>query len=222
MVLRDRVPRSTNSNPGHRILVDGVTGSGESTAAQPFAARTRSPSHSPTSSPGRGIGSRSPRMSSVGSLWQSRHRTAGSLTPRTARGSTSSGALRVIDEQASAKCTAAEKRRHRGAVRGGLDLSARLLEDMLTNDALRVALLAATENALPWLEWLPEGDRAEFLPSFVRTVRACGDTGYYQPLERLLGEWEASAQIQHDPGLRELLEADRGTDEGVKLKRPQK
>jgi len=37
------VPRSTNSNPGHRILVYGVTGSGKSTAAQLIAARTLLP-----------------------------------------------------------------------------------------------------------------------------------------------------------------------------------
>jgi hypothetical protein len=40
VAYRDRVPRSTNSNPGGRILVSGVTGSGKSTAAQRIAART--------------------------------------------------------------------------------------------------------------------------------------------------------------------------------------
>jgi adenylate kinase family enzyme len=40
VAYRDRVPRSTNSNPGRRILVYGVTGSGKSTAAQRIAART--------------------------------------------------------------------------------------------------------------------------------------------------------------------------------------
>ena len=43
MAYRDRVPRSTNSNPGQRILVYGVTGSGKSTAAQRIAARTLLP-----------------------------------------------------------------------------------------------------------------------------------------------------------------------------------
>lgn len=43
MAYRDEVPRSTNSNPGHRILVYGVTGSGKSTAAQLIAARTLLP-----------------------------------------------------------------------------------------------------------------------------------------------------------------------------------
>ena len=43
MAYRDRVPRSTHSNPGHRILVYGVTGSGKSTAAQLIAARTLLP-----------------------------------------------------------------------------------------------------------------------------------------------------------------------------------
>ena len=43
MAYRDRVPRSTNSSPGHRILVYGVTGSGKSTAAQRIAARTLLP-----------------------------------------------------------------------------------------------------------------------------------------------------------------------------------
>ena len=37
------MPRSTHSNPGHRILVYGVTGSGKSTAAQLIAARTLLP-----------------------------------------------------------------------------------------------------------------------------------------------------------------------------------
>ena len=43
MAYRDRVSRSTNSSPGHRILVYGVTGSGKSTAAQRIAARTLLP-----------------------------------------------------------------------------------------------------------------------------------------------------------------------------------
>lgn len=43
MAYRDQVPRSTNSNPGRRILVYGVTGSGKSTAALRIAARTRLP-----------------------------------------------------------------------------------------------------------------------------------------------------------------------------------
>lgn len=40
---RDRVPLATNSDPGQRILVYGVTGSGKSTAAQRIADRTRLP-----------------------------------------------------------------------------------------------------------------------------------------------------------------------------------
>jgi len=43
VAYRDRVPRSTNSNQGQRILVYGVTGSGKSTAAQRIAARTLLP-----------------------------------------------------------------------------------------------------------------------------------------------------------------------------------
>jgi adenylate kinase family enzyme len=40
LAYRDRVPRSTSSSLGRRILVYGVTGSGKSTAARRIAART--------------------------------------------------------------------------------------------------------------------------------------------------------------------------------------
>jgi adenylate kinase family enzyme len=43
VAYRDRVPRAKKSNPGRRILVYGVTGSGKSTAAQRIAARTLLP-----------------------------------------------------------------------------------------------------------------------------------------------------------------------------------
>ena len=43
VAYRDRVPRAKKSNPGRRILVYGVTGSGKSTAARRIAARTRLP-----------------------------------------------------------------------------------------------------------------------------------------------------------------------------------
>jgi len=43
VAYRDRVPQATSSNPGRRILVYGVTGSGKCTAAQRIAARTRLP-----------------------------------------------------------------------------------------------------------------------------------------------------------------------------------
>ena len=110
--------------------------------------------------------------------------------------------------------------RRDSAVRGGLDLSVRLLAQIMTDAELSAALLRSTEAALPWLEWLTPQDRAEFLPEFVRTAKACGDTKYYAPLARLLDEWEASAQIAHDPELRDLLTADRGEDDPVVLSRP--
>jgi hypothetical protein len=43
VAYRGRVPRASDFNPGRRILVYGVTGSGKSTAAQRIAARTRLP-----------------------------------------------------------------------------------------------------------------------------------------------------------------------------------
>jgi hypothetical protein len=110
--------------------------------------------------------------------------------------------------------------RREQALRDGLDLAARALASVLRDPELGIRALGALEEALPWVGWLETPDRAEFADSFVRTARACHETGGYEPLARLLARWKASAQIVHDPALAALLSADRGEDASVALARP--
>ena len=73
--------------------------------------------------------------------------------------------------------------------------AARALSEVLAVPELEARAMAGIEQALPWVTWLAPDDRLEFASSFVRTVRACHDTGNYEPLTRLLGRWKASAQM---------------------------
>ncbi len=106
------------------------------------------------------------------------------------------------------------------AVRDSLGYLARALSAVLRDPELVVRATPAISGELTWLGWLSEEDQAEFLSLFLATIRACEDTGGYEPLLRLLNRWRASAQIMHDPELASLLVADRGEDSPISLSRP--
>ncbi len=110
--------------------------------------------------------------------------------------------------------------RREQAVRDSLELAARALSEVLAVPELEARAMAGIEQALHWVTWLAPEDRVEFATTFVRTVRACHDTGNYEPLTRLLGMWKASAQIANDPELAASFNADRGVDQIVRLARP--
>jgi hypothetical protein len=107
------------------------------------------------------------------------------------------------------------------AVRDSLGYLARALSAVLRDPVLGVHVTPAISGELSWLGWLSEGDQSEFLSHFLATIRACEDTGGYEPLSRLLNRWRASAQIMHDPELASLLVEDRGEDSPISVNRPE-
>ena len=55
---------------------------------------------------------------------------------------------------------------------------------------------------------LPAEERGQFLDEFSTSIVACQETGYFEPLVRLLRSWSATAEIHHDPELAALFAAE--------------
>lgn len=110
--------------------------------------------------------------------------------------------------------------RREEAIRESFDMSVRTLSVLFKSAEIRPLAMSAFEEALPWVGWLSDSDRAEFVDSFLSTSQACKSTGSYEPLTKLLSRWKVSAQIVHDPELVAILYSDRGKDEAISLSRP--
>lgn len=106
------------------------------------------------------------------------------------------------------------------SIRESLDMSVRTLSAVFRSSEFRPSAMEAMVEALPWIGWLSNADRSEFIDSFLAITQACRSTGSYEPLKNLLERWKTSAQIAHDPMLLEILHADRGVDEEISLSRP--
>ncbi len=66
-------------------------------------------------------------------------------------------------------------------------------------------LAEALAEALPWLEFLPPGDRNLFAEEFSRVIAASAELDNYAALSQLLGEWRATAEVHADPRLARRL-----------------
>ncbi|MEX2548549.1 MAG: hypothetical protein WD830_12305 [Chloroflexota bacterium] len=86
------------------------------------------------------------------------------------------------------------------AVAEGVRFVARLLGSALTDESVRRRLEASTE-AIPWLSFLPEQARHQFLAELFRTAEAAAELGVMTPLAQLVREWQATAAIYADPAL---------------------
>ena len=82
----------------------------------------------------------------------------------------------------------------------GLRFIARLLGQALSDDVVRPRLVSAAA-AIPWVTFLPEGDRQTFVRELIKTAEAAGELGSMAPLAQLLVEWKATAAIHADPAL---------------------
>ncbi len=67
------------------------------------------------------------------------------------------------------------------------------------------ALESALSDAFPWLEFLPSRDRQLFVKEFSRIVIAAAEIGNYAPLNQLIREWRATAEVHADPKLARRL-----------------
>ncbi|MDQ1366261.1 MAG: hypothetical protein QOE57_2303 [Acidimicrobiaceae bacterium] len=68
-----------------------------------------------------------------------------------------------------------------------------------------VALSEALGDAFPWLEFLPAADRRLFVDEFSRVVTGAAALDNYMPLNQLLREWRATAEVHADPKLARRL-----------------
>lgn len=79
-------------------------------------------------------------------------------------------------------------------------------------------LAAGLSEVLPWLRFLPEGDRELFGRQFIETLEACASLDSYDELGNLLAQWRNTAYVWSRPDLRQALQrdhADQGYDEPV-------
>ena len=63
----------------------------------------------------------------------------------------------------------------------------------------------ALASTLPWVEFLPEQDRADFAREAADTLRACASVGRYTAFAALIDDWRATAEIWSDPDLSRSL-----------------
>lgn len=56
-------------------------------------------------------------------------------------------------------------------------------------------------DALPWIEFLPEERRRDFLKSFLRLARACASVNSFDRLGIFLESWQATAAAYADPSV---------------------
>ncbi len=79
----------------------------------------------------------------------------------------------------------------------------------------------ALADAFPWMEFLPEEDRALFAKEFVNVLVGAADLGTYAPLSQLLREWRDTAEVHADPELTTRLRRPV-TAKGESVPRPRK
>ena len=86
------------------------------------------------------------------------------------------------------------------AVATSVGFLGRVFRAALADDVVRKRLRLAAAG-IPWLSFLPEQEREEFLDEFFRVAEASAELGVMAPLGQLLREWQATAAIYADPAL---------------------
>nr|MDT0662602.1 hypothetical protein [Micromonospora sp. DSM 115978] len=69
-------------------------------------------------------------------------------------------------------------------------------------------------DAFPWVNFLPEDDRNEFVKEFVLTLELCGESDVWMPLGKMIHEWQQTAAIHVDPALARELSGPVDSDLG--------
>jgi hypothetical protein len=76
------------------------------------------------------------------------------------------------------------------------------------------AAAAVLDAEFPWVDVLPDVDRAAFLAQFVRAVEVSAELGNWSPLATVIREWKATAAVFADPvllaGLQQPVDRDLG------------
>ena len=82
----------------------------------------------------------------------------------------------------------------------GAVTAARALRNALAHLSAQGAMESLTEE-FPWVDLLPDDDRARFAVDFVRAVQASAELGQWEALSQVLVEWKSTAAILADPVL---------------------
>ncbi len=89
----------------------------------------------------------------------------------------------------------------------GAVLAARALRSLLAHlppDAIGVTATALADE-FPWLDVLPETDRAAFVTDFARAFQASAELGQWSMLTQVVTEWRNTAAVHADPALAQQL-----------------
>jgi hypothetical protein len=73
-------------------------------------------------------------------------------------------------------------------------------------------LVAGLPEMLPWVRFLPEGERDTFSRELVETLEACISLDSYDQLGVLLQQWENTAYVWSRPDLVQALRTDRADE----------
>lgn len=63
-------------------------------------------------------------------------------------------------------------------------------------------------TTLPWVAFLPDGDRRQFIAEASDTLRACASLGRFTAFADLIDEWRNTAEVWSDPALAAALGSD--------------
>ena len=80
-----------------------------------------------------------------------------------------------------------------------LEFLGRVIAQSLRDDLVRRRITEL--QSLPWLTFMPEGERSLFWSELFECVEGAAQLGTLAPVARLLDEWRATAEVYADPEL---------------------
>lgn len=112
------------------------------------------------------------------------------------------GDVRVRRRDGAALLLVREDRANSGSE--GAVTAARALRNILTHLPTQLAA-EALRDEFPWVDLLPEADRALFVSEFVRAFQASAELGEWRSLAQMITEWKSTAAVHSDRRLAGLL-----------------
>jgi hypothetical protein len=74
----------------------------------------------------------------------------------------------------------------------GLDAVASVIEVLAGDD--RTTPIIRLGRTFPWVQFLPDEDKTEFVEDIVKTARACASVAKFEPLEVAIHAWKSTAE----------------------------
>lgn len=71
-------------------------------------------------------------------------------------------------------------------------------------------MMRVLPEVFPWVRFLPDADRRQFLSELVQTLQAAEDLENLAPVTELIVEWRHTAEVHADPELSAALRQDAG------------